>query len=128
MFPVGFQFFASFASDFITPMVTTREFLSFSMKLLLGFGFVFELPVFVFFLAKLGLVDAALLKRQRKVAIVLIFVVAAMLTPGPDVFSQLLMAGPLLILYEFSVWIAHFFGRKKEVEDPSARKQPDSAA
>ncbi|NSW87406.1 MAG: twin-arginine translocase subunit TatC [Syntrophobacteraceae bacterium] len=128
VFPVGFQFFASFASDFITPMVTTREFLSFSMKLLLGFGFVFELPVFVFFLAKLGLVDAALLKRQRKVAIVLIFVVAAMLTPGPDVFSQLLMAGPLLILYEFSVWIAHFFGRKKEVEDPSARKQPDSAA
>ena len=117
VFPVGFQFFASFASDYITPMVSTKEFLTFSFRLLLAFGFVFELPIFAFFLARLGLINAEFLRRQRKFAIVAIFIVAAMLTPGPDVFSQLLMAGPLMILYEMSVWIVHFFGKKRVPED-----------
>jgi sec-independent protein translocase protein TatC len=117
VFPVGFQFFASFASDYITPMVSTKEFLTFSFRLLLAFGFVFELPILAFFLARLGLINADFLRRQRKFAIVAIFVIAAMLTPGPDVFSQLLMAGPLLILYEMSVWIVHFFGKKPVPED-----------
>lgn len=117
VFPVGFQFFTSFANDYITPMISTKEFLTFSTRLLLGFGFVFELPIFAFFLAKLGLVNAAFLKRQRKVAVVVIFIIAAALTPGPDVFSQLMMAGPLLILYEVSVWIVHFFGKKVETEE-----------
>mgnify|MGYP000511423633 CR=1 FL=1 len=117
VFPVGFQFFTSFASDHITPLISTREFLTFSFRVLLAFGFVFELPIFAFFLARLGLISADFLKRQRKFAIVLIFIIAAMLTPGPDVFSQLLMAGPLLILYEVSIWIVRFFGRKPEVDD-----------
>lgn len=117
VFPVGFQFFTSFANDYITPMISTKEFLTFSTRLLLGFGFVFELPIFAFFLAKLGLITAAFLKRQRKVAVVVIFIIAAALTPGPDVFSQLMMAGPLLILYEVSVWIVHLFGRKEEAEE-----------
>ena len=117
VFPVGFQFFTSFANDYITPMISTKEFLTFSTRLLLGFGFVFELPIFAFFLAKLGLITAAFLRRQRKIAVVVIFIVAAALTPGPDVFSQLMMAGPLLILYEVSVWIVHFFGRKEEAEE-----------
>ncbi len=117
VFPIGFQFFTSFANDYITPMISTKEFLTFSTRLLLGFGFVFELPIFAFFLAKLGLITAAFLKRQRKVAVVVIFIVAAALTPGPDVFSQLMMAGPLLILYEVSVWIVHLFGRKEEAEE-----------
>lgn len=126
VFPVGFEFFASFASDFITPMVSTREFLSFSMRLLLAFGFVFELPIFAFFLARLGLISAGLLRRQRKFAIVLIFVIAGFLTPGPDVFSQLLMAGPLLILYELSVLICHLFGKKRadEAADDAEVPQP----
>lgn len=116
VFPYGFKFFASFATDYITPMITTREFLRFSTKLLLGFGIVFELPVFAYFLAKLGLITAPLMRRMRKVAVVLIFVIAAALTPGPDVFSQLMMAGPLLILYEISVWIVHACGKKKKAE------------
>jgi len=116
VFPVGFQFFTSFANDFITPMISTKEFLSFTTHLLFGFGFVFELPIFIFFLARLGLVSGAFLRRQRKYSIVIIFIVAAMLTPGPDVFSQLLMAGPLLVLYELSVWIAHIFGPKPKAE------------
>lgn len=124
VFPVGFQFFASFASDFITPMVSTKEFLTFSVRLLLAFGFVFELPIFAFFLARLGLISAQFLRRQRKFSIVIIFIIAGLLTPGPDVFSQLLMAGPLLVLYELSVLICHMFGKKKPEEELEAANLP----
>jgi sec-independent protein translocase protein TatC len=116
VFPYGFQFFASFATELIAPMISTKEFLSFATRLLFAFGAIFELPLITFFLAKLGLISSTFLKRQRKYAILVIFVIAAILTP-PDVFTQILMAGPLLILYEMSVWIAHFFGRKEEAED-----------
>jgi sec-independent protein translocase protein TatC len=127
VFPVGFQFFASFASDTITPMVSTKEFLTFSVRLLLAFGFVFELPIFAFFLARLGLISAQFLRRQRKIAVVVIFIVAGVLTPGPDVFSQLLMAGPLLILYELSVLICHMFGKKKTQEEIEEANVPQAS-
>ena len=127
VFPVGFQFFTSFASDYITPLISTKEFLTFTFRVLLAFGFVFELPIFAFFLARLGLITAGFLRRQRKFAIVLIFIIAAMLTPGPDVFSQLLMAGPLLVLYEVSIWIVHFFGKKPEPDDVGS-EQLDSSS
>ncbi|MGC9966693.1 MAG: twin-arginine translocase subunit TatC [Syntrophobacteraceae bacterium] len=108
--PVAFKFFASFSSEFITPMLRTTEYLAFANKMLLCFGLSFELPVFAFFLAKLGVLNADLLKRKRKWAVVVILIAAAVLTPSPDVVSQLLMALPLLVLYEASVWIVHFFG------------------
>ena len=126
VFPFGFQFFASFASEFITPMISTREFLSFSVRMLLAFGFVFELPIFCFLLAKLGLITHDSLKRKRKIAIVMIFVVAAAITPSPDVMSQLLMAGPLLVLYEISVWIVYLSGRKAETEDTEEAEKPSN--
>ncbi len=114
--PVAFKFFASFSSEYITPMLRTTEYLSFANKMLLCFGLAFELPVFAFFLAKLGVLNSDFLKRKRKWAIVLIFIAAAVLTPSPDVVSQLLMAAPLLVLYEMSVWIVHFFGPKASRE------------
>ena len=107
-------------------MISTREFLGFASRLLFAFGFIFELPIFTFLLARLGLISSDFLRRQRKYAIVVIFIIAAVLTP-PDVFTQTLMAGPLLILFEASVWIAHFFGRKKETADESLG-EPHSAA
>jgi sec-independent protein translocase protein TatC len=128
VFPVGFQFFTSFASEFITPMISTKEFLSFTIRLLLAFGFVFELPIFAFFLARLGLISADFLKRQRRIAVVVIFIIAAALTPGPDLFSQLMMAGPLLVLYEVSVWITHFFGRKPAADESVEEEGPETAA
>ena len=124
VFPVGFQFFASFANEYITPMISTREFLTFTNRLLFGFGIIFELPIFAFFLAKLGLITAKFLRRQRRIAVLIIFVVAAALTPGPDIFSQLMMAGPLLVLYEASIWIAHFFGPKETSEAVEEEKLP----
>jgi sec-independent protein translocase protein TatC len=124
--PVAFKFFASFASEHITPMLRTTEYLAFANKMLLCFGIAFQLPVFAFFLAKLGLVSSDFLKRKRKWAIVLIFIAAAVLTPSPDILSQLLMAAPLLVLYEASVWIAHFFGSDRikttEKTEQSANK------
>lgn len=127
VFPYGFKFFASYATDFITPMITTKEFLTFTTRMLIAFGLVFELPIFAFFLAKLGLITAPMLRRLRKVAIVVIFIVAAAVTPGPDVFSQLMMAGPLILLYELSVWIVHIFGRKAAAPEPVEEEQPESA-
>lgn len=127
VFPYGFQFFTSFANNYITPMISTREFLSFATRLLLAFGLVFELPLLSFFLAKIGLLSATFLKRQRKYAIIVSFIAAAILTP-PDVFTQCLMAGPLLILYEMSVWIAYFFGRKEQTEEVEEGTKSQSTA
>ncbi|MCK8604318.1 twin-arginine translocase subunit TatC [Desulfoferrobacter suflitae] len=125
VFPFGFQFFVSFANDFITPMISTREFTSFATRLLLAFGLVFEMPVFAFFLAKIGLLHAQFMRKQRKYAILLIFISAAVLTP-PDVVSQLLMALPLLVLYEISVWIVAIFGKKGKAEEALKEGQPNS--
>jgi sec-independent protein translocase protein TatC len=81
------------------------------------------LPLFAYFLARLGLVNAEMLRTQQKYAILIIFMLAAILTP-PDIVTQVMMAGPLLILYEMSIWIAKIFGKKpldlEEEEEASA--------
>ncbi len=113
VFPYGFQFFLGFASEHIRPLPSMREYLGFSSKLLLAFGLVFELPLVITFLAKLGIVDVPFLKKNRKYAVLLFFVVAAIITP-PDVVTQIMMAVPMMILYEISILGARMFGRKKE--------------
>lgn len=112
VFPFGFKFFMGFATDFITPMPTVKEYFSFSVRLLFAFGVVFELPVVTAFLALFGLVRAETLVQKRKFAVLGSFVVAAILTP-PDIVSQLMMAGPIIILYEISIVVARICGRKK---------------
>lgn len=89
-----------------------REYLSFSAKLLLAFGLVFELPLLVTFLAKMGLVSVDFLKKNRKYALLLFFISSAILTP-PDVVTQIMMAFPLMVLYEISIVGARIFGKKK---------------
>ncbi|MBN2808243.1 MAG: twin-arginine translocase subunit TatC [Deltaproteobacteria bacterium] len=112
VFPFGFKFFMGFATDFITPMPTVKEYFSFSVRLLFAFGIVFELPVVTAFLAILGLVKAKTLAAKRKYAILGSFVVAAILTP-PDVASQLMMAVPIIMLYEVSIVVAKVCGKKQ---------------
>lgn len=114
--PPAFKFFVSFSTDALKPMVSFREYLGLTLKFLLAFGLSFELPVFMFFLTKLGIVDAAVLARQRRYAILVIFIAAAVLTPSPDVLSQILMAVPLMLLYEVSIGVAKFAGRQKVQE------------
>jgi len=113
VFPYGFQFFLGFQTDSIAAMPAMKEYLGFVMKLMLAFGITFELPVIMFFLAKMGIVGPQVLKRNRKYAVLIVFVLAAILTP-PDVISQILLAIPLLILYEVSIWVTHFVRKKKE--------------
>ena len=112
VFPWGFNFFLGFATDYIRPLPSMKEYLGFSAKLLLAFGLVFELPLVVTFLARLGLVSVPFLKKNRKYALLLFFAGAAMLTP-PDVVTQVMMALPLMLLYEISIIGARIFGRKK---------------
>jgi len=116
VFPFGFKFFMSFANEYIKPLPSVKQYFAFSTKLLLAFGLVFELPVVAFFLAKMGLINDTFLKKQRKFALLLIFVMAAILTP-PDVVTQLMMAGPLLALYEISILVTKLAGKKKEEEE-----------
>ena len=128
VFPFGFKFFIGFASDSIRALPSIREYLKFASKLLFAFGFIFELPLFAFFLARLGLVTAEMLRSKQKYAILIIFMLAAILTP-PDVVTQIMMAGPLLLLYELSIWIAKVFGRKPldlEEEEASAEGKAHS--
>lgn len=111
VFPSIFRFLMSFSSDIVKPMPSMKEYLAFSSKMLLTFGLIFEYPPLVFFLAKVGILKGTWLARQRRYAIILIFVLAAVITP-PDAVSQLLMALPMMVLYELGIIIAKVFGKK----------------
>ncbi|MDY6972224.1 MAG: twin-arginine translocase subunit TatC [Thermodesulfobacteriota bacterium] len=116
VFPLGFKFFMGFSSEYVKALPSVKQYFSFSLKLLFAFGVVFELPVIMFFLAKTGVVTSQLLKQKRKYAILLTFVMAAILTP-PDVITQCMMAGPLIILYEIGIFVAALARRNKEKTD-----------
>ncbi len=112
VFPVAFRFFiGEFGSIDIAAQIRVSEYLSFASRMLLAFGVTFELPVVTFFLARVGLVTHRMLVSVWRYAIVVIFIVAAVLTPGPDVASQMMMATPLLVLYALSIGVAYVFGR-----------------
>jgi sec-independent protein translocase protein TatC len=117
VFPFGFKFFLAFSNEYLRALPSVRQYFSLAVKLLFAFGFVFELPVVAFFLSRMGVVTADFLKQKRRYAILLIFIIAAVLTP-PDVISQFLMAIPLMALYEISILIAKVAGKKdRESED-----------
>lgn len=115
VFPYGFEFFLSFANENIQALPSMKEYLGFSAKLLIAFGLAFELPLVLTFMARLGIVSVPFLKKNRKYAILIFFAGAAMLTP-PDVVTQVMMAFPLMFLYELSIFGARIFG-KKPAED-----------
>lgn len=112
VFPFAFNFFISYSTPEIVITPKVSDYLSFVIKLLIAFGLIFEMPIFTLFLARLGIITAAMMRKGRRYAIVIIFILAAILTP-PDVVSQLLMACPMLLLYEASIGVAAVFGRKK---------------
>ncbi len=122
--PPAFAFFVSFSTDFLKPMISFKEYLSLTLKFLLAFGLCFEMPVFMFFLAKLGVVNSKMLAKQRRYAILIIFIAAAILTPSPDALSQILMAIPLMVLYEVSIVVAKFARKNK----PAPEETEETAA
>src|SRR5215813_1573591 len=128
VFPVAFRFFLEeFTSVGISPQIRVSEYLTFTSRMLLAFGATFELPVATFFLARVGLVTHRTMIAWARYAIVVIFIVAAVLTPGPDVASQMLMATPLLVLYALSIGIAYLAGRRTATEE-STETEPEVPA
>lgn len=105
IFPGVLNFAVRMSSLDITPMITVSNFVGLSIILILGFGLVFQLPIFVYILVTTGLVEVETLKRLRPIIIICVFVIAAILTP-PDILSQLAMAIPSIILFEISLWFA----------------------
>ncbi len=122
VFPYAFNFFIGFSTQSIQITPRISDYLDFILKLLLAFGLIFEMPLFSFFLSRMGVLTAGMMRRGRRYAIVGIFIVAAILTP-PDVVSQLLMACPMLILYECSILVAALCGKKKK----NAAEETDEA-
>ena len=110
--PYGLKFLLNYrVSDIVTPRISISNYISFFMTFLLIFGVIFELPLITFFLSRLNILSYRTLIKWRKYAILVIFIVSAILTP-PDVFTQILMALPILILYEVSILIARVFGKR----------------
>lgn len=111
VFPPAFRFLIGYSNDFLEVMPAVEEYFSLALRLFLAFGLVFELPVLMVFLAKIGLVSKPFLAKNRKYALLIAFIVAAILTPTPDVVNQLLMAGPLVVLYEISIIAVAVFAK-----------------
>jgi sec-independent protein translocase protein TatC len=112
----GLGFLLSFQSEVLTPMISIDEYLGFVTILIVVFGLVFEMPVVAFFLTKIGLLTPEFMRQKRRYGIVTIFVAAAVLTPSTDAFTQMLLAVPLLLLYEISIWVSRV-ALPKEMKD-----------
>jgi len=111
--PFGCKFLLRYASNTIKPMPDMNEYLSFSVKFLLTFGLVFEFPILLLILARIGIINAKMLAQKRRYAILLIFVFAFVISP-PDLISQVLMALPLMGLYEVGILLCRVFRKKPE--------------
>ncbi len=114
MLPLSLKFAAGFGSAAIDNNFSIEEYFSIIMSVMLGAGAIFELPMLSFFLSRLGILSPKLMKKYRRHAIVAIFIIAAVLTPGTDPLSQVLLAIPLVILYEISILVSKIFQRKSE--------------
>ncbi|MBZ0157900.1 MAG: twin-arginine translocase subunit TatC [Alphaproteobacteria bacterium] len=99
--------------DFLMPMLSVGQYVDFCLKFILAFGAIFELPIIIIFLTKMGIVTPQTLARNRKYAALIAFVIAAFLTPTPDAFNQVLMAIPIILLYEIGIWISPFFSARR---------------
>ncbi|MBC8259901.1 MAG: twin-arginine translocase subunit TatC [SAR324 cluster bacterium] len=122
--PFGYDFFLGFENQFTLPSLSMASYLSLTIHLLFAFGLIFELPTVSFILTRFGLINADWLRENRKYSLVVIFIGAAILTP-PDVFTQTLMAGPLIVLYEISILVSQMAGKKDEDTQPEAQAVPE---
>ena len=115
-FPWTWKFFISFSTTYMVFMPKIDEAFSLYTKMILGFGAIFEMPTLVFFLARMGVITGGFLLRYFKYAFLIIFIIAAVISPGTDMMSQVIMAVPMLGLYIISIAIAYIFGKKQPAE------------
>ncbi len=112
-FPSMFQFFASYENAHVSFFPTMAEVASFYFKMVLGFGVVFQMPILVFFLARFGIVTWKFMAKQFKYAVLIIFIIAAIVTPSGDPINQTIFAAPMIVLYVVSIGVAWMFGKKR---------------
>lgn len=125
LFPVGFKYFVSYGSASEVPLLTIDSYYSTCLKLLLLFGLAFELPVLIVLLGYLGLVDARLLRAQRKPAILIITVLSALFAP-PDAVSMIILMAPLILMYEGAIWVVQAIGARRSVRLVGQEPEPES--
>jgi len=115
--PFAMNFLLTYKTENLKPMLSVGKYVDFCLKFILAFGAIFELPVITVFLTRMGIVTPDFLAKNRKYAVLIAFVVAAVLTPTPDAFNQCLMAIPMVVLYEIGIWASKFLDKKKEKKD-----------
>lgn len=112
--PFAMNFLLTYKTENLVPMISVGKYVDFCLKFILAFGAIFELPLIILFLSRMGIVRPETLARQRKYAILGAFVVAAILTPTPDAFNQTLMAVPIVLLYEAGILLSRLLVRRKD--------------
>jgi sec-independent protein translocase protein TatC len=122
VYPWACRFFIQLGADF-QPVLTVNQFFSLTLKVLLGIGVVFEMPTLIFFLSRMGIITSKWMIKNFKYAVLAIFIIAAVITPTPDMITQSIIAGPMLALYAFSILIAFLFGKERKI-----RKEKKSGA
>jgi sec-independent protein translocase protein TatC len=122
--PFAMNFLLTYKTANLQPMISVGKYMDFCLKFIIAFGAIFELPVIVVFLTKMGVVTTDFLAKNRKYAVLIAFVIAALLTPTPDAFNQTLMAVPIVILYETGIWASRILNKKKKPDEE--KKTEDS--
>ncbi|MEW6600171.1 MAG: twin-arginine translocase subunit TatC [Nitrospirota bacterium] len=115
--PFAMNFLLNYKTENLQPMISVDKYVDFCLKFIMAFGAIFELPVILVFLTRMGIVTNEFLAKNRKYAVLIAFIVAAVLTPTPDAFNQTLMAVPIIILYEAGIWASRLFNKKKKTEE-----------
>jgi len=110
--PAGVKFFLGFGNEDLQPLLSIGKYFDFVIAFVLPFGVIFELPLVIVVMAKMGFVSSAFLRKKRKIVIFMTFVIGAVISPTPDVFSQSMIAVPMVLLYEISLFIVRFILRK----------------
>ncbi len=123
--PFALNFFIGFSGADLVPTFSIARYLTFTTSFIFSFGLVFQLPVLFWFLGSIGLISTTFLRRNRKFALLIVIIFASVLTP-PDIFSQVLMAIPLMLLYELGIFMVYLASRNKE--DKHEGETPDISA
>lgn len=114
--PFALEFLLTYkVGDYMMPMLSVGQYVDFCLKFILAFGAVFELPIIIVFFTRMGFVTPKTLAKNRRYAIVIAFIIAAILTPTPDAFNQILMAVPMIVLYEVGILASRIFSRKEAI-------------
>jgi len=121
--PMSIKFLMAFGTDKLKPMIQIKDYVSFVSYMTLAFGAVFELPVISFFLGRIGIISARTFIKGRKYAIVIILILSAVITPTPDAFTQLMLAGPLYFLYEVSIIVLKITAKKKAQKEAETEEE-----